>query len=166
MIWQKCVHITVLIGKMTKDKEEMRMFCTNCGKEMEDGVKFCTNCGTPLQSAVRELAKDEETADQVIENYKKRETEVEAKRAEYNRLMSEAVETDKIKLEIVKVHEDIEIMLKNARVRRSVQEPHTSNEYMVQEVTETQNIMKFCPKCGAQLEEIARFCSNCGNQLF
>lgn len=151
---------------MTKDKEEMRMLCTNCGKEMEDGVKFCTNCGTPLQSGVQESAKDEDTADQIMENYKKLETEVEAKRAEYNRLMSEVVETDKIKLEIVKVHEEIETMLKKARVRRSVQEPRTSNEHMVQEVTETQNIMKFCPKCGARLEENARFCSSCGNQLF
>ena len=142
------------------------MFCTNCGKEMEDGVKFCTNCGTPLQSGVQESAKDEDTADQIMENYKKLETEVEAKRAEYNRLMSEVVETDKIKLEIVKVHEEIETMLKKARVRRSVQEPRTSNEHMVQEVTETQNIMKFCPKCGARLEENARFCSSCGNQLF
>lgn len=142
------------------------MLCTNCGKEMEDGVKFCTNCGTPLQSGVQESAKDEDTADQIMENYKKLETEVEAKRAEYNRLMSEVVETDKIKLEIVKVHEEIETMLKKARVRRSVQEPRTSNEHMVQEVTETQNIMKFCPKCGARLEENARFCSSCGNQLF
>lgn len=142
------------------------MLCTNCGKEMEDGVKFCTNCGTPLQSGVQESAKNEDTADQIMENYKKLETEVEAKRAEYNRLMSEVVETDKIKLEIVKVHEEIETMLKKARVRRSVQEPRTSNEHMVQEVTETQNIMKFCPKCGARLEENARFCSSCGNQLF
>ena len=142
------------------------MFCTNCGKEMEDGVKFCTNCGTLLQSGVQESAKDEDTADQVMENYKKLEAEVEAKRAEYNRLVSEAAETDKIKLEIVKVHEEIEIMLKNARVRRSVQESRTSNSHMSQEATETQNAKKFCPKCGVRLEENARFCSNCGNQLF
>ena len=142
------------------------MFCTNCGKEMEDGVKFCTNCGTLLQSGVQESAKDEDTADQVMENYKKLEAEVEAKRAEYNRLISEAAETDKIKLEIVKVHEEIEFMLKNAQVRRSVQESRTSNSHMSQEATETQNAKKFCPKCGEQLEENARFCSNCGNQLF
>lgn len=142
------------------------MFCTNCGKEMEDGVKFCTNCGTLLQRAVRESAKSEDTADQVMENYKKLEAEVEAKRAEYNQLVSEVAETDKIKLEIVKVHEDIEIMLKNAQVRRLAQESRTSNDHMEQEATETQNVRKFCPKCGAQLEENARFCSNCGNKLF
>lgn len=142
------------------------MFCTNCGKEMEDGVKFCTNCGTPLQSGVQESAKDEDTADQIMENYKKLETEVEAKRAEYNRLMSEVVETDKIKLEIVKVHEEIETMLKNAQVRRSVQEPRTPNAHMEQKVTEPQDAIKFCPKCGSRIEGNAKFCSNCGNQLF
>ena len=24
------------------------MYCTNCGKELEDGLKFCTECGTPV----------------------------------------------------------------------------------------------------------------------
>lgn len=142
------------------------MFCTNCGKEMEDGVRFCTNCGSPLQSAVQESAKGEDLVDQVMENYKKLEAEVKVKRAEYNRLISEAAETDKIKLEIVKVHEEIEFMLKNAQVRRSVQELCTLNSHMLQEATETQNAKKFCPKCGVRLEENARFCSNCGNQMF
>jgi hypothetical protein len=24
------------------------MFCSNCGKEVEDGMRFCTSCGTPV----------------------------------------------------------------------------------------------------------------------
>lgn len=26
------------------------MFCTNCGKQIEDGADFCTNCGEPVRS--------------------------------------------------------------------------------------------------------------------
>ena len=24
------------------------MFCTKCGKQVNDGLKFCTNCGAPM----------------------------------------------------------------------------------------------------------------------
>lgn len=142
------------------------MYCTNCGKEMEDGVKFCTNCGTPLQEAVRESPADEDTTDQVIRNYEKIAAEVETKRAEYERLMSEAVETDKIKLEIVKVHEEIENMLRNVQVRRAGQETCTPADHTAQEVQGRQNTIKFCPKCGSQIAGNAKFCSNCGKQMF
>ena len=28
----------------------MSKFCTNCGREIEDGAKFCPECGTPAQT--------------------------------------------------------------------------------------------------------------------
>lgn len=27
------------------------MYCTHCGKEMEDGMKYCPNCGSPNQKS-------------------------------------------------------------------------------------------------------------------
>ena len=32
------------------------MYCTNCGKEINDGMKFCTECGAPVQSAAAPAA--------------------------------------------------------------------------------------------------------------
>lgn len=33
-----------------------RVFCTNCGKELEEGLKFCNACGKPVRREVKQLA--------------------------------------------------------------------------------------------------------------
>lgn len=35
------------------------MYCSKCGKEMEDGATFCSGCGTPLQPVSNETPKQE-----------------------------------------------------------------------------------------------------------
>ena len=32
-----------------EEREEKKMFCHNCGKEMKDGAVFCPNCGVRLE---------------------------------------------------------------------------------------------------------------------
>ena len=33
--------------------EENNMFCSNCGKKVEDGVKFCSDCGMPTDNSLK-----------------------------------------------------------------------------------------------------------------
>ena len=35
-------------------KEEMDMFCKNCGAQLADGTQFCTSCGAKVVSAVQQ----------------------------------------------------------------------------------------------------------------
>ena len=40
----------IMIKILNKTKEEINIFCPNCGSNIEDGAKFCTECGATIES--------------------------------------------------------------------------------------------------------------------
>ncbi|MEG1304366.1 MAG: zinc ribbon domain-containing protein, partial [Oscillospiraceae bacterium] len=39
-----------------------KIFCTNCGKQIEEGMRFCTDCGTPVNEKIL-IEAEKEVAD-------------------------------------------------------------------------------------------------------
>ena len=142
------------------------MFCMNCGKEIKEGLKFCTNCGAPVESVIQEPVVEEvDDTEALIAQYESLLADVEAKKNEYEQLRRASEEADKIKLDIITVHEEIENKLKNARVVRAAANSYMQNTAPVQEARNTQNQPKFCPYCGSRITGNARFCGSCGKQI-
>lgn len=142
------------------------MFCMNCGKEMEEGSKFCTECGAPVTDDLQEAVTERlDTREELKEQYEALVTEVEKKRVEYESLKNETLEAEKVKLDLVILHEDMEEILKNARVSSPVERVVLSPGGSVHQ-SENGNVQKkFCPKCGTRIGQ-GRFCGKCGYKLF
>lgn len=142
------------------------MFCMNCGKELREGAKFCTACGVPVKGALQEPVIEERDEMEILkEQYEGLVADVEAKRAEYESLKKEVQEADKVKLELAILHEEIEDLLKNARFSIPVEKVALSPKDAVQRPEGGSVQKKFCPKCGARVDN-ARFCGKCGNKMF
>ena len=67
------------------------MYCTNCGKKIEEGELFCTNCGNKLNNEEEKIEKEEvKTNDSQDQNLKQEETQE-------NDLKQEEVKLEEVK---------------------------------------------------------------------
>ena len=142
------------------------MFCMNCGKELKDGAKFCMSCGTPVGGAMQNpVAEEPDETELLKEQYESLMMDVEAKRAECARSKNEAAEIDKVRLDLINIHEEIESMLKNAKANDLTEEVVTPQVNLESKAENAGTQKRFCPKCGARVDN-ARFCGKCGNKMF
>lgn len=142
------------------------MFCTNCGKEIKEGSKFCIECGAAVTDNLQETVTERlNTREELKEQYEELVTEVEKKRVEYELLNNETLEAEKVKLGLAILHEEIEEVLKNARVSSPAENVVVSPRDLVQQSGNGNVQKKFCPKCGTRVDQ-ARFCGKCGYKLF
>lgn len=48
------MYVLISARKLVFEREDFRMYCTNCGKECNQDEKFCTGCGTALNVSLEQ----------------------------------------------------------------------------------------------------------------
>ena len=115
-------------------KKESR--CEKCGSPLEEGIMFCINCGTPVENLHKYSTSEEPT---------------------YPTATNQQAEAAKHMEEPAKINMQ---STENQVVSSEIMTETTRTETM--EKKNTTKTLRFCTKCGNQLEEGEKFCIHCG----
>jgi len=115
------------------------VFCSNCGKELNDDANFCTNCGTRTPKGV-----NEGVSIPWVETEIKRDLDNALQKA--SKALDEGVRVARESLKEVAVEIDKELKSAKEKVRERSQPA-------------------YCAVCGQENTRSAKYCTKCGNKL-
>lgn len=115
------------------------VFCSSCGKQLEDDANFCPTCGTRTEKGLKDGVTIPWTETQVKQD-------VDRALREASRALDDGVRIARSALQDVAQRVDNEVRTARERQRQREQ-------------------AMYCRQCGHQNQPGARFCSGCGQKL-
>jgi len=115
------------------------VYCSNCGKELNDDANFCTSCGTRTPKGIKEgvsIPWAETEIKQDLDNALQKASKA----------IDEGVKTARESLKEVAAEIDKELKSAKEKVKERKQPV-------------------FCAVCGQENTRLAKYCTKCGNAL-